>query len=334
MSRRRHGIRVETLLSRSILGSIAHSASPTMTMVSPHDHDNGHYYDWCMTYDAGTTVVKVSGERVPFDPEKLRTSLQRSGATVELSGIILEEILPRLTEGISTKKLHRMAFALLQQRSKHLAARYRLKQAIMDLGPSGFPFERFIARILEQDGYRVQVGMIVEGKCVKHEVDVIAERDEHHFMVECKYHHPGRVCDVKIPLYIQARFKDVEAQWRLIPGHGTKFHQGWLVTNTRFTSDALRYGQCAGLYLMSWDHPVKESLKDRIDRSGLYPLTCLSSLTRAEKQQLLDTGVVLCKEIRKEPALLSRAGVRPARFNAVLKEGAELCAMLSHHGQH
>lgn len=284
--------------------------------------------------ETSVTVTKASGQVVPFAPEKLRSSLQRSGATPEMSETILEEILPRLAEGISTKKLYRMAFNLLHQRSKHLAARYRLKQAIMDLGPSGFPFERFIARILEHGGYQVEVGRIVEGKCVKHEVDVIALRGDQHFMVECKYHHPGRICDVKIPLYIEARFKDVEERWKLIPGHGTKFHQGWLVTNTRFTSDALQYGQCAGLHLMSWDHPMKESLKDRIDRSGLYPLTCLSSLTRAEKQQLLDLGVVLCKEICKDPSLLSRAGVRPARVEAVLNEGAELCATLIHHGQH
>jgi hypothetical protein len=269
-------------------------------------------------------VTKASGEVVPFAAEKLRSSLHRAGATQAISELILDAVLPLVRSGISTKKLYRIAYDLLKERSKHLAARYRLKQAIMDLGPSGFPFERFVARILEQEGYRVEVGSIVEGKCVKHEVDVIALKGEQHFMVECKYHHPGRTCDVKIPLYIQARFKDVEERWKLIPGHATKFHQGWVVTNTRFTSDALQYGQCAGL----------ESLKDRIDRSGLYPLTCLSSLSRAEKQQLLDMGVVLCKEICQETALLSRAGVRPARFDAVLKEGAELCATLINHGQH
>jgi hypothetical protein len=279
-------------------------------------------------------ITKASGELVPFSPEKLRSSLQRAGAKVEFSQEVLDEVLPQITSGLSTRKLHRMAFDLLHKRDHHMAARYRLKQAIMDLGPSGFPFERFIARILEHDGYRVQVGTIVEGKCVKHEVDVIAQRDEHHFMVECKFHHPGRICDVKIPLYIQARFKDVEQQWKLIPGHGTKFHQGWVVTNTRFTVDALQYGQCAGLYMMSWDHPAKESLKDRIDASGLYPITCLSSLTRAEKQSLLDQGTVLCREICKDPELLTRAGVRPQRTAAVLKEGSELCATLMHHARH
>ncbi len=288
-----------------------------------------------MGLDGNSTVVtKASGLVVPFAPEKLRASLERAGADIDTSTAIVKAILPKLTTGISTRKVYRLAFNLLHQRSRHLAARYRLKQAIMDLGPSGSPFEKFIARILEHDGFQVEVGRIVEGKCVKHEVDVIALRGDQHFMVECKYHHPGRICDVKIPLYIQARFKDVEERWKLIPGHGTKFHQGWLVTNTRFTSDALQYGQCAGLHLMSWDHPVEESLKDRIDRSGLYPLTCLSSLTRTEKQQLLELGAVLCKEICNEPVLLSRAGVRPARLDAVLKEGAELCATLIHHGQH
>lgn len=279
-------------------------------------------------------VTKASGQRVLFAPEKLKASLQRAGADAETSAAIVAETLPKLSAGISTRRVHRMAFKLLHQRSKHLAARYRLKQAIMDLGPSGFPFERFIARMLEHEGYLVEVGRIVEGKCVKHEIDVIALRGDQHFMVECKYHHPGRICDVKIPLYIQARFVDVEEQWKLIPGHGTKFHQGWLVTNTRFTSDALQYGQCAGLHLMSWDHPVEESLRARIDRSGLYPITCLSSLTHAEKQQILELGAVLCREICMDPSLLSRAGVRPNRWEAVLHEGAELCATLIDHGQH
>lgn len=228
-----------------------------------------------------------------------------------------------------------MAFRLLGQRSKHLAARYRLKQAIMDLGPSGFPFERFIARLLEHDGFAVEVGRIVEGKCVKHEIDVIALQDQKHFMVECKYHNqPGRVSDVKVPLYVQARFKDVEQQWLLLPGHGTRFHQGWVVANTRFTSDAIQYGQCAGLYLLSWDHPMKDSLREWIDRSGLYPVTCLSGLTKAEKTRILEQGVVLCQEICNAPGVLTKAGVRAERMNSVLKEGHELCASLIVHGRH
>ncbi len=142
------------------------------------------------------------------------------------------------------------------------------------------------------------------------------------------------VCDVKVPLYVQARFKDVEQQWKLIPGHRTKFHQGWVATNTRFTSDALQYGRCAGLFMLSWDHPNEHSLKDRIDRSGLYPITCLSTLANADKQRLLEDGIVLCREICADPSVLERAGVRPDRIHAVLKEGTGLCSTLIHHGHH
>lgn len=288
-----------------------------------------------MTTDSSLIVTKASGVRATFDPQRLRASLQRAGASPAISETIVEEILPQLVPGISTKKIHRMAFKLLGRRSSQLAGRYRLKQAIMDLGPSGFPFEKFIARILEHDGYQVEVGRIVEGKCVKHEVDVIAQKEEHHFMVECKYHNqPGRVCDVKIPLYVQGRFKDIEQRWVRIPGHGARFHQGWVATNTRFTSDALQYGECAGLHMMSWDHPLHGSLRDRIDRSGLYPLTCLTTLSSAEKKRILEQGAVLCQEICSDPALLSKAGVAPERVKKVLEEGAGLCATLMHHARH
>ena len=39
------------------------------------------------------------------------------------------------------------------------------------------------------------------------------------------------------------------------------------------------------------------SLKEIIDDSGLYPLTCLSSLTQEEKKALLEKGLVLVREI-------------------------------------
>ncbi len=273
-------------------------------------------------------VTKAGGERVPFDVMKLRGSLERSGATPEMSGHIAEKVLSQLQPGIATRKLYRLAFSLLHKRSKHLAARYRLKQAILELGPTGFPFERFVARILENDGYRTQVGVVVEGKCVKHEVDVIADRDAQHFLVECKYHNtPGRVCDVKVPLYIHARFLDVVECWRKEPGNGRRFHQGWLVTNTRFTGDAVQFGQCAGLRMVGWDHPVKGSLKDRIDRSGLYPLTCLGSLTKAEKERLLEHGLLLARDVVEDPEALARALVRAPRITAVLAEAHELCAL-------
>lgn len=271
-------------------------------------------------------ITKASGELVPFDEGKLRTSLQRAGAEPEVASTIVEQVATRISQGMSTRQLYRMAFGMLHKRSHRAAARYRLKQGILDLGPSGFPFERFIGRILAHDGYTVQVGVTVQGRCVGHEVDVVADKDSQHYLVECKYHNtPGRICDVKVPLYIHARFLDVAEQWRLNPGNGARHLQGWLVTNTRFTSDALQYGQCAGLRMVSWDHPAKGSLRDRIDRSGLYPLTCLGSLTKAEKERLLQQGLVLVRDVLEHPEALHDALVKPPRFDAVLADAEALC---------
>jgi Holliday junction resolvase len=278
------------------------------------------------------TVTKASGERAHFSEQKLRASLRHAGATPEQIDGIVDEIEGRLYQGISTKKIYKLAFNLLKDTSPHLAGRYHLKQAIMELGPSGYPFERFIAEILRHQGFAVKVGVTVQGKCVQHEIDVIAERDQQHYMVECKYHNrQGVVCDVKIPLYIHARFQDVESQWVKLPNQSFKFHQGWLVTNTKFTTDAIQYGTCAGLNLLGWNYPPGASLKDQIDKLGLYPLTALTSITDAEKRHLLDHKVVLCREIWEHPGHLKHFKMEASREERVLEECRLLCEKLFKH---
>ena len=271
-------------------------------------------------------ITKANGEKSIFDAQKLLNSLIRSGAQTQEAENIVTLIIQELYPGISTKKIYQKAFKLLKGQSRSIAARYNLKAAIMQLGPSGYPFEQFVGEILKHQGYTVRVAQIVSGKCVNHEVDVIAEKHDHHFMIECKYHNqPGIVCDVKIPLYINSRFHDVADQWQQLPGHEFKFHQGWVVTNTRFTADAIQYGNCAGLSLMSWDYPQGKGLKDLIDTLGLYPITTLTSLTIAEKRALLDKGIVLSHELRKNEFILKELNINPARMQALLGECDELC---------
>ena len=271
-------------------------------------------------------ITKANGEKSTFDAQKLYSSLTRSGADETQAHEIVDAITSELYPGISTKKIYKRAFNLLKKRSRFLAARYNLKNAIMLLGPSGYPFERFIGELLTRQGYKVEVAKIVAGKCVNHEVDVIAEKDNRHFMIECKYHNqPGTVSDVKIPLYIQSRFLDVAEQWKRLPGHEQKHHQGWIVTNTRFTVDAVQYGSCAGLKLVGWDYPTKGSLKDTIDSLGLYPVTTLTSLTLAEKKALLELNLVLCHDLQNNAPILSQIGVTDARIKIILAECLQLC---------
>lgn len=274
----------------------------------------------------GINITKGSGEKVLFSKQKLHDSLMRSGADEETINQVIREVEPKLVEGISTKKIFSMAFNLLKQKAGPIAAKYKLKEAIMELGPSGYPFEKYISEILKHQGFKTTVGEIVQGSCVNHEIDVIAEKDEKHFMIECKYHNTrGIICNVKIPLYIQARFKDIEIKWKNLPGHSEKFHQGWVVTNTRFSDDAIQYGTCVGLNLLGWDFPKNNSLKDQIDRSGLYPITCLTSLTSLEKQKLLARNIVLSIEICGNSALLLSSGISQTRIDPIIKEAQLLC---------
>ncbi|HMR57063.1 MAG TPA: restriction endonuclease [Cyclobacteriaceae bacterium] len=281
------------------------------------------------------TIIKASGESEAFQKDKLLQSLMRAGASNILAEKVASEVAKGLRNGMSTKHIYKKAHELLRRAARPVAGRYHLKSGIMELGPSGFPFEIYVSEILKQNGFEVLVGKIVEGHCVNHEVDVIAQKDNRHFMIECKYHNsPGMVCDVKIPLYIQARFQDVEARWKLIPGHGEKFHQGWVVTNTRFTTDAIKYAACSGLNLVSLDFPQRGSLRDMIEETGLYPLTCLTTLTQQEKKSLLEKKIVLCRDICHNPAYLRQINLPDSRIMEVLEEGHQLCHKLMQHDQH
>jgi hypothetical protein len=270
-------------------------------------------------------IKKASGEFVFFQEEKLLNSLKKAGATDAVAAEINSTIKQSLFPGISTKEIYARAFALLRKTSRPTAARYKLKKAIMELGETGYPFEKFVGALLRAEGFRTQVGVTVRGKCVSHEVDVIAEKDNLHYMCECKFHNlQNRRCDVKIPLYIQSRFKDLEAAWSKKIGHSNKFHQGWIFTNTRFTSDALQYGSCAGLQLISWDYPNDNALKERVDRTGIHPITCLTTLSKREKKALIELGIITSKELCQNPEKLNVIIETINRHTQIIEEAKAL----------
>ena len=271
-------------------------------------------------------IVKSSGERVLFSLDKLRHSLERSGADDATIDHILETVKDELYEGISTKEIYNRAFAMLKRKSPTAASRYKLKKAIYELGPTGFPFERLIAFILKYSGYEVSVGSTVTGKCVPHEVDVIAKKNGEHRLIECKFHgEEGRNCNVKIPLYIHSRYQDILAHAALSKGKVKAPKESWVATNTRFTGDAIIYGKCASLKLLSWDLPEGNALKDRIDRLGLYPITVSTLLSEREKQFLLSRDVVLCRQLQDDRFYLDHLGVSDNRKARIMKEIQSLC---------
>lgn len=272
-------------------------------------------------------IVKANGDVVEYDANYLRRSLKRAGTHQSLIERVITAVEMDIYDRISTADLYKIVFRTLRRLKKSAAGKYNLKRAIMDLGPTGFPFERFVAALHQAEGFTTRTGVIVKGYCVHHEVDVVAQKANLHIMMECKFHNEsGRVCDLKTALYVYARFLDIERVWKELPGHRDKVHGGWLVTNMRFTSEAIKYGTCMGLNLLSWDFPSGESLRERIDRSGLHPITCLTGLQKREKQILLQRELVLCRDLCNRPIVLSEIGIKGARAAAILDEAAEICA--------
>lgn len=270
-------------------------------------------------------ITKYSGEKVKFSVDKLRSSLRRSGADEKAVEEIVNIVRDELYQGISTKEIYNRAFALLKKKKSVFASKYKLKKAIHELGPTGFPFERFVGAVMKYSGYEVQVGVNLPGKCVSHEVDVIAKKREQHILAECKFHSDqGIKCNVKVPLYINSRFGDI-LENNEINGNKDTPNEGWVVTNTRFTKDAIAYSTCAGLTLLSWDYPKKNGLKDRIDRLGLYPITVSTLLTKREKQFLLSRDVVLCRNLINDHFYLDHLGVSTMRKSNILEEIGMLC---------
>lgn len=271
-------------------------------------------------------IVKSSGEKVRFSLDKLRSSLLRTGANKKTIEQIMNVVRDELYQGISTKEIYNRAFALLKKEKSFFASKYKLKKAIYELGPTGFPFERFVGAVLKYSGFKIENNKILDGRCVTHEIDVIAHKNDQTTIIECKFHgDQGLNCNVKVPLYINSRYVDVKEQWNSNPKNGTKLSKGWVVTNTRFTQDALKYGKCVGLYLLSWDYPKDNGLKDRIDRLGLYPITVSTLLTNREKQFLLSRDVVLCRELIGDMFYLDHLGISEHRKERILKEIKSLC---------
>ncbi|MBI3955500.1 restriction endonuclease [Candidatus Gottesmanbacteria bacterium] len=251
-------------------------------------------------------IIKATGERVPFSREKIIYSIKRAGIPDVMRDQVVRHVEEKLYPDIPTSEIYRHITEFLGRSSHpYFQARYSLKRAIMELGPSGFPFEKLVAAILSSQGYRdVQTNVILQGRCVSHEIDVLAVKNEEHYLIECKFHNqPGLRTDVKVALYVDARFQDVLSAWKA-EGDRHKLHKAWIATNTKCSKDAISYASCRGIKITAWGYPDKDNLQDMIESSQLHPITCLTNLSTSQKQQLLSKNIVLVKDLKDNPTVM------------------------------
>ena len=272
-----------------------------------------------------TLVTKADGTTEYFKVEKLRRSLRRAGATQDEISEIVAGIAEHLYDGIRTQEIYRTAFTMLRESKPPAATRYSLLRALFSLGPTGFPFEQFLGRLFEKDGYEVTVGSTIAGNCTEHEIDVAAYKDNHSFVAEAKFHaRPGIKSDLQVAMYSYARLLDLKEQKICVADHcGIK--EFWVITNTKFTSTAVRYAECVGLKLLSWDYPRNNNLHDRIQRAGVYPITVVQSLSIAQTETLIARGIILCRDLLDNPGVLRHLHISKKKHQAVLAEVSAIC---------
>ncbi len=274
-------------------------------------------------------IIKASGQPEEFLIEKLVDSLIRSGASEDMAWDIARKVQRQVTHGSHTKHIFRMAKRLLRQYNRVSDMRYSIKKAIYSLGPAGYQFEKYFARILRTYGYSVEVNRIIKGYCVTHEVDVFAGKDDKWHVIECKYHSNGGIpADVKIALYVHSRYADIKKAYDFMPEKNVMIQQGWLVTNTRCSSDAIKYAECTGLKIVSWKYPEKESLEKMIENNRLYPVTILSSVTRNSVETLFSNGIVLAMDIAdmEEETFMKKSGLDKGLAKILKREADALCS--------
>lgn len=268
-------------------------------------------------------IVKQSGDKEPYDENKIRASATRVGVPENLLNKMIGEIRARLYDGITTTDIFTIIKSFLSQsEAPYLATKYNLKTALSQLGPSGYPFEQYVAKLLTATGYQTRTNEIWQGECVTHEVDVVAIKNGVTYAIEAKFHSsPNQRTDVRITLYIRARYEDLLANWQ---GEGEL--KPWIVTNTRFSTDALKYARCRDIRVTSWGFPEGKGIMDIIESTGLHPLTILESLTLGEKKQLIALGAVTCVDVLSPKY---QQVLNPVKRAHVLKEATGVCQHLA-----
>ena len=268
------------------------------------------------------TVTKQDGSKEKFNPEKVRRALRRTGLTTKEANTALKILYPHLKDGITTRQIYSKLYSIIRSLRPEKKYRFNLKRAFQLLGPSGYDFEDYTAKLFRRLGYTTELRVIPSGKCVTHEIDVIARKGKEKLMVECKFRNePGAKCRIQTALYIYARFLDLVDGAKL---HSKRpFTKPCLVTNAKFSSDAREYSRCRGMRLIGWRYPAQESLEILADRTKCYPVSVIN-MKHHTLRKLLKNKFITVQDIPDDSEELVRiVGLSPSNAKRIVKEAKD-----------
>lgn len=265
-------------------------------------------------------ITNSRGEREPFSLRKVYNSARSVGASKELASKIAFKIQEEVFPEISTSEIFDRIFEILFEQSPHSAIVFNLKRGMAKLGPTGFPFEKYVGKIFATEGFKVKLNQIIPGFCTHYEIDFLAKKENLIYIGECKYHNlPGGMVDLQVALANYARFLDIKSGKFLNSGLNYK---SFLVTNTKFTQEAIKYSECVGVKLLGWKYPPEMGFEKIIEKNQLFPITILPSISSQLAKTLINAKIVLVKNIFKNnfEKLAPKINISKARVKRILVE--------------
>ena len=269
----------------------------------------------------GVFITKANGSRQLFDRGKVVRTCLRMGVNQRIAFDIVNEVERQLYDGITTAKIFKLVYSLLSDHKPTVRHLLDLRTAL-SLMISKPEFEKFIQILLSFNGYNVSSNRLLMGKCVRHEVDGIVRKDGVTFFVEAKhhnnYHTPTGLDESRIA---RAVLEDVTEGYK-IGKNNLKIERAMLVTNTRFSEHARIYGECRNILQIGWSSPAKLSLQRMIEEKKVYPLTCIKGLRNETRIRLVNSGVILIKQlISSDLSKLSRtSGVSSSTLRKTIEK--------------
>jgi hypothetical protein len=243
-------------------------------------------------------VTKADGTSQPFEKGKIVRTCIRMHATPEIAEEIASRVEKNLYEGIPTKKIFQMVFAYLKRYRPELKGTKDLRTATSLLRPKP-DFEQFVAHLMQAEGYNVKTNRILQGACVDHEIDVIAEKSKEIIYIEVKHHaQPHIYTGLDVFLETNSAFEDLKSGFSM-GRHGTNFNKSMVVINTKISDHAKRYSTCQGIGAVAWKTPAEKSLEDMIEDHKMFPITILKGLDVFAFAKLADRGIVTLKQLVK-----------------------------------
>lgn len=241
-------------------------------------------------------IIKKNGQEQLFVPQKLCDSMTMVGAPDELAQQVCSIVDESIDSGVSTDKIFNTTRRYLKEFNPKIAALYALERGLGALGPSGFIFEQYIAALFREMDYDVQTNVYMQGEGVTHEVDVLAAKGNVVYVIEAKYRNDYQSkTHINQVMYADARLGDIKRR-RKIEGD-TREYYIWVVTNTRFTDNAINYVEHRDVQLMGWDFPKYINLKKIVSEKKLYPVTILPSISKKALKILAEQDMILVKSL-------------------------------------